>query len=92
MVAHFWRSAKVTLMSAQFFSLKAEMLWQTVPPQTREAILREVWCGQCRTGVSIINYVGKEVGGDVILEGQCGVCGGRVARHVETSEAKAPPN
>ena len=67
------------------------MLWQTVSEPAQEAILRAVWCGQCRKGVPIIDYAGKEIGGDVILEGRCGICGGRVARRVETSEARIPP-
>ena len=79
-------------MSARLFSLKAELLWQTVPQDVRDAILRAVWCGQCRKGVPIVEYVGKEIGGDVILEGRCGICGGRVARRVETSEDRHPSN
>jgi thiol-disulfide isomerase/thioredoxin len=77
-------------MSAKVFSLKAELLWKSVPVQAREAILSEVWCGRCRKGVPIVDYFGKEVGGDVVLEGRCGVCGGRVGRHVEISQA--PPH
>lgn len=80
-------------MSAKVFSLKAEVLWQTLPEQLREGILKAVWCGQCRKGVPIVDYAGKEVSGDVILEGRCGICGARVAHRVETSERRAtPPN
>ena len=79
-------------MGAKIFSLKAELLWQSVPQGAREAILQAVWCGQCRKGVPIVDYVGKEIGGDVILEGKCGICGGPVARRVETSDAGNPPN
>ena len=78
------------IVSAQIFSLKAELLWSAVPPQAKEEILRAVWCGQCRSATPMVDYTGKEVGGDVVLEGRCGVCGGRVARVVETSQSQMP--
>ncbi len=74
------------------FSLKASLLWSTVPPQTKDRILKAVWCGNCRTSSEIIAYTGKERRGDLILEGKCAVCGGPVCRVVETSEAPPPQN
>jgi len=78
-------------MSTKETSLKAEILWQTVPQEIREAILREVWCTRCRNAVTIMDFVGKEISGDVILEGKCAVCGGRVARQVEIPRLKDRP-
>ena len=73
-------------MSAEEYDLKAERLWAAVPPASKEKILSAVWCGKCRTGVRIVDYSIAEERGDVILRGECAVCGGRVARLVETSD------
>ena len=68
------------------FTPRAFFLWQALPDNLREAILAQVWCSACRTGVELREYTGRDVAGDVILEGKCPTCGGRVARRVETSE------
>jgi uncharacterized CHY-type Zn-finger protein len=73
-------------------NLNAELLWNSVPPETREAILQAVWCGHCRTAVEIADYTMEEKGGDVVLSGRCRVCGQPVRRVVETSEASPPAN
>ena len=39
----------------------------------------------------MVDYSGAEQNGDLVLDGACAKCGGRVVRVVETSEA-APPN
>jgi hypothetical protein len=77
-------------MSAKIFSLHAELLWEAVPAAVRSTLLCNVWCGQCRTEVEIVDYAGKEKAGDLILEGRCAVCAGRVARFIETSERRNP--
>ena len=79
-------------MSAKIFSLQGELLWKAVPAGVRQEILRNVWCGACRTSVEIVGYAGIEKAGSLILEGQCAVCGGRVARFVETADLRNPPN
>lgn len=73
------------------FTPKAEFIWFSIPAVHREAILRNVWCGKCRTAVEIVDYTGKDVGRDIVLEGRCAVCGGRVARHVEAVRGKIAP-
>ena len=79
-------------MSLANFTTKAALLWSTIPPATRTSILQEVWCGRCRQAVEIVNYTGGEQDGNLLLEGKCGVCGGRVRRFLETAEARIPPN
>ena len=69
-------------------NFRAELLWAHVPPRAQEQILAAVWCGQCRTGVKIVDYSVCEIGDDVLLDGRCAVCGGRVRRHVEISQAR----
>jgi hypothetical protein len=66
-------------------SFKAELLWARIPPAAQERILAAVWCVQCRTGVRIVDYCVCEIGGDIVLDGRCAACGGRVRRHVEGS-------
>ena len=77
-------------MSAKEFSLKAELLWNTIPQSAQKGILEAVWCGQCRTAVAITDYFGMEKNGDLILEGRWAQCGGRVRRFIEISEAPPP--
>ena len=77
-------------MSAKIFSLQAELLWASVPPAVRPTLLGIVWCGQCRTAVEIVDYSGKEKAGDLILQGRCAVCAGRVARLIETADRQNP--
>ena len=80
------------IVSAKKLNLKAELLWASVSPQMKEAILKAVWCSHCRSGVAILDYAVGEDRGDVILRGKCAVCGGPVARLVETSEAPRESN
>lgn len=79
-------------MSAKEFSLKAELLWSTIPPDAQKGVLEAVWCVQCRSAVAITDYFGTEKNGDLILEGRCARCGGRVRRFIETSEAAPRQN
>jgi Domain of unknown function (DUF5679) len=73
-------------------SLKAELLWSTIPAWAKDKILKNVFCVQCRTSVEIVDYTKKERRGDLILKGRCGVCGHEVVRVVETSETPPPNN
>ena len=73
-------------MQNQPSSFAAEILWAKVPPKTQKAILENVWCGQCKTAVRIIDYTLSESRGDVLLAGRCATCAGIVRRLVETSE------
>jgi hypothetical protein len=73
-------------------SLKAEILWGTLPAWAKEKILKNMFCVRCRTSVEIVDYTKRERRGDLILEGRCGVCGHEVVRVVETSEAPPPNN
>jgi len=77
-------------MSAKNFSLQAELLWASVPSAVRPTLLCNVWCGQCRAEVEIVDYSGKEKAGDLILQGRCAVCDGRVARLIETADRRNP--
>ena len=79
-------------MNSETFSLKAALLWSTIPLEAKTGILKAVWCGKCRGAVEIVDYAGTEKNGDIVLRGKCKVCGGPVCRVVETSEAPIPRN
>lgn len=76
-------------MGAKKFTLEAELLWGTVPKEAQGRILANVWCGNCRDSVEIVDFTARVKKGDVVLRGHCRVCGSSVCRVVETSEA--PP-
>jgi hypothetical protein len=55
-------------------SVKAEILWSTIPAGAKDKILNNGFCVQCRTSVAIVDYTKKERRGVLILEGRRGVC------------------
>lgn len=54
-----------------------------LPVDARSKILSNVWCGQCRTAVTICDYSTDFDDGVVVLRGFCGTCGHKVARVLE---------
>ena len=73
-------------MKARKFSLKAELIWKTIPAKERDNLLHNVWCVKCRTAVEMVDFAGKEEHGNLILEGGCRVCGEKVCRFVESAD------
>ncbi|MFH0764728.1 MAG: hypothetical protein V1927_06990 [Candidatus Omnitrophota bacterium] len=65
-------------------------LWQGLPADTRRMLLSNVWCGECRKAVTIVDYH-AELKGVVVLQGFCGTCGHKVARVIDDL-APAPKN
>jgi hypothetical protein len=65
------------------FSSDAKGIWEGIPPLQKTRILNNVWCTHCAKGTTIIHYMGKVASGDLILEGECERCGGKVARLIE---------
>ncbi len=63
----------------------AVRLWARVPDYGKRLILKNVWCSKCRTGVTIVDYTGSIISGDLLLSGKCSTCQGDVARVVESS-------
>jgi hypothetical protein len=52
-------------------------------------VFQNQWCGECRTSVEIVQFIGEAQKGDLLLKGRCGR---EVARVVETSERDASGN
>lgn len=66
------------------FSPQAAKLWASIPPKTRKLLLSNVWCGHCRSEVTITDFKGVVRKGDLLLEGCCSECQGEVARVIES--------
>ncbi|MFC5649416.1 hypothetical protein ACFPYJ_09780 [Paenibacillus solisilvae] len=64
-------------------SLQALKTWKTIPQLYRDKLVRNVFCGNCKDVVEIIQYSITENKYGLILEGKCRTCGGPVARVVE---------
>jgi hypothetical protein len=67
------------------FTPKAQKLWGKVPAWAQEKILSNVWCGECRGAVKMVDFSGKVVGNDIVLSGMCQVCKSPVTRVVESN-------
>ncbi len=65
------------------FSPEAQQQWDQIPDSAKQNVLANVWCVQCRKGVSIVNLTGSVEGTTLILRGNCASCGHAVARVVE---------
>ena len=63
-------------------SEQALELWQSLPADTRRMLLSNVYCGECRKAVTIVDYH-AELRGVVVLQGFCGTCGHKVARVID---------
>ena len=62
---------------------EALKIWLDLPADIRSKILSNVWCGQCRTAVTICDYGTDFDGGVMVLRGFCGNCGHKIARVLE---------
>lgn len=75
----------MTIESIPKFTDPAVKLWETIPSETRQILLSNVWCGKCRHEVAITNFSGAVRAGDLWLVGKCSECHGDVARVIEMS-------
>jgi hypothetical protein len=82
-----WGKEWVTppLATRPHFTAPAREHWEQVPEEAKVQILAAVWCAHCRRPTTIVDYAGRVQKGDLLVEGHCAVCGGRVARLLEGS-------
>ena len=73
----------MTIESLPTFTKPARQRWETIPPDIRQKLLSNVWCGQCHCETTITNFRGAIEGGDLLLEGKCATCRSDVARVIE---------
>jgi ATP diphosphatase len=65
------------------FSPQAKIVWENLPEKTKQIILNNVHCGQCRACVTMVGVSGFIEGSSLVLRGHCAFCEGKVARVVE---------
>ena len=75
----------MTIFQFPQFSLEAAKIWEEIPVEFQEIILDNVLCSHCRDSVRIVDYSGSVVSGDLLIKGNCAICGHKVARLVEGS-------
>ena len=68
------------------------MLWGGIPVEVQKRILKNAFCAKCNIPVEIVNYYGMVEKGDLVLDGDCAVCGHAAARVLETSKARNENN
>ena len=73
----------MTVESIPGFSGPAAKLWATLPTDTKEVMLANVYCSHCKRAVTITNFSGVVRSGDLLLVGKCAECHGDVARVIE---------
>lgn len=71
------------LATRPHFTGPAEERWLAVPGEARQRILQNAWCAHCRRQTTMIDFQGRVQRGDLLLEGHCAACGGRVVRLLE---------
>ena len=67
----------------KFTTKKAKALWLAIPTKERALFLINVYCGDCREAVRIINFKGRVSLGDLVLDGYCEKCNAGVTRVIE---------
>ncbi len=61
--------------------------WMRITDHGKELILCSIWCGTCKDGRGISDATGElHPSGDIILNGFCPICGGKVCRVIETGD------
>ncbi|MFH0924311.1 MAG: hypothetical protein V1872_01545 [bacterium] len=65
------------------FTPDAKIIWDSIPSQIQDKLLKNVWCPKCSKITTIINFEGKIVMKDLILTGACTICESKVARLIE---------
>ncbi len=75
----------MTIFQFPQLSPDAAKLWEEISVEFQEEILDNVFCSHCRDAVRIVDYSGSVVSGDLLLKGNCAICGHDVASLVEGS-------
>lgn len=73
----------MNVFSLPIFSPPAAKLRGKLPKDEQLALLANVYCGNCKDAVTIISFNGTVLKRDLILNGQCKVCGDHNTRVIE---------
>ncbi|MCA9973731.1 MAG: plasmid pRiA4b ORF-3 family protein, partial [Anaerolineales bacterium] len=80
-----WRNYLVVpaLATRPSFTPKAAEQWALIPKKAQQQLLTSTYCPHCQGTTTLVDYSGRYVKGDVLLEGRCGRCGQHTKRLVE---------
>ena len=73
----------VSIRQADPFAKNAKARWDSIPKYAQTQILGNVFCGKCRSAVTIVLQSAETQKNDLILRGKCRTCGHEVCRLVE---------
>jgi len=65
------------------FDKKAMQKFNQIPDDIKAKILSNVYCSNCKDTVKIVEFEASMDGDDLILQGKCENCSGKVARLIE---------
>ncbi|QST00410.1 hypothetical protein IMZ31_02100 [Pontibacillus sp. ALD_SL1] len=63
--------------------MEANKKWLSIPKDSREKLIQNVFCSNCLDAVTIVDFIILDHPEGVLLEGKCKNCGESVARVVE---------
>lgn len=66
------------------FTTEAKNIWDSIPPDKKDLILKNVWCPHCSRSTTLREYCGDIESGDLILTGRCRTCKKKVVRLLES--------
>lgn len=66
------------------FTPQAQVRWDAIPLMVQEQLLSKVWCSHCAVATTMLEVEGQILKGDLLLTGVCKICGGKVARVIES--------
>lgn len=69
-------------MSPEKEEIPAEAKWSTISDINQKKLLDNVFCGKCGV-TTIVDYKIENSRSDIVLQGKCKKCGGKIARVVE---------
>lgn len=81
---HFVKESKIVQLPKM--TTPAKKRWAQLQESLREKILKNVWCSECRTIVTLQLREGQMTGRSLILRGTCRTCGSEMTRVVESDE------
>jgi hypothetical protein len=64
------------------FSAEAEKRWNKIDKSIQKEISKNVWCSYCSSASTILLESAKMEHNDLILNGNCKVCGNEICRVV----------
>lgn len=62
--------------------IAAEIKWNMISAAIQKKLLDNVFCHKCEV-TTIVDYTIENAGSDIVLQGKCAKCGGKVARLIE---------